>query len=149
MKIYLRANERIFINGAVLRVDRKVSIELLNDTTFLLENHVLQKEDADTPLKQLYFVVQMMLMDPSSKEQAMIVFREMVKELLDRISNEELLQGIKNVDLEVSSGNPFPALKIIRGLFPVEEEVLSPGAEISPAIIDEPEPMLAAAGMKG
>ena len=54
--LYLRANERIFINGAVFKVDRKVSIELLNDTTFLLENHILQKEDATTPLKQLYLL---------------------------------------------------------------------------------------------
>ena len=30
-KIFLKANERIFINGAVIRVDRKVSLELLND----------------------------------------------------------------------------------------------------------------------
>ena len=39
-KIFLKANERIFINGAVIRVDRKVSLELLNDVQFLLENHV-------------------------------------------------------------------------------------------------------------
>ena len=149
MKIYLRANERIFINGAVLRVDRKVSLELLNDTTFLLENHVLQKEDADTPLKQLYFVVQMMLMDPSSKEQAMGVFRDMVREMLDKITNEELLHGIKTVDLEVSSGNPFPALKVIRALFAVEEEILSEPAKANPAIMKEAAPVLAAAGMKG
>jgi len=149
MKIYLRANERIFINGAVLRVDRKVSLELLNDTTFLLENHVLQKEDADTPLKQLYFVVQLMLMDPSSKEQAITVFRDMVREMLDKITNEELLHGIKTVDVEVSSGNPFPALKTIRALFPVEEEILSPAVEPAPIIMKEAAPVLAAAGMKG
>ena len=42
LKISLKPNEKIYINGAVLRVDRKVSIELLNDVQFLLENHVLQ-----------------------------------------------------------------------------------------------------------
>ena len=33
LKISLRAGERLFLNGAVLRVDRKTQIELLNDVT--------------------------------------------------------------------------------------------------------------------
>lgn len=159
MKIYLRANERIFINGAVLRVDRKVSLELLNDTTFLLENHVIQKEDANTPLKQLYFVVQLMLMDPGAKDQAMEVFREMVKDMLATISNEELLNGIKAVDVDVSSGNPFPALKTIRALFPVEAEIMTTPEddasgeeeEIAPqaAVVADAARLPLVAGMKG
>ncbi len=66
MNITLRAGERIYINGAVLRVDRKATLELMNDATFLLETHVMKAEDATTPLRQIYFVVQVMLMDPTS-----------------------------------------------------------------------------------
>ena len=66
MNISLRADEKLYINGAVIRVDRKVSIELLNDVTFLLETHVMQASEATTPLKQIYFVIQIMLMDPSA-----------------------------------------------------------------------------------
>ena len=65
MHISLRAGEKFYINGAVLRVDRKVSIELLNDATFLLEAHVMHVEDVTTPLRQLYFIVQIMLMKSS------------------------------------------------------------------------------------
>ena len=64
MHISLRCGEKIYINGAVLRVDRKVSLELLNDATFLLEAHVMKVEDATTPLRQLYFIIQIMLMNP-------------------------------------------------------------------------------------
>ena len=70
MNITLRAGERLFINGAVIRVDRKATIELLNDVTFLLENHVMQADQATTPLRQVYFAVQVMLMDPSAKAAA-------------------------------------------------------------------------------
>ena len=49
MNITLRAGERFFINGAVIRIDRKATIELLNDVTFLLENHVMQAKDAIDP----------------------------------------------------------------------------------------------------
>ena len=65
MHISLRSGEKIYRNGAVVRVDRKVSIELLNDVTFLLEAHVMQPQDTNTPLRQLYFVVQTMLIDPA------------------------------------------------------------------------------------
>jgi flagellar protein FlbT len=66
MNITLRAGERLYLNGAVIKLDRKATIELLNDAAFLLENHVIQASDATTPLRQIYFVVQVMLMDPSA-----------------------------------------------------------------------------------
>jgi len=49
MHLSLRAGEKIYLNGAVIKVDRKVSIELLNDVTFLLEAHVLTTNDTTTP----------------------------------------------------------------------------------------------------
>ena len=66
MRISLRAGERVYINGAVLRASRKTTFELLNDATFLLEGHVIQPENATTPLKQLYFALQTLLIEPSS-----------------------------------------------------------------------------------
>ena len=76
LKISLKPNEKIYINGAVLRVDRKVSIELLNDVQFLLENHVLQADEASTPLRQLYFILQVMLINPEGADQARMMFRK-------------------------------------------------------------------------
>ncbi|MFO7460819.1 MAG: flagellar biosynthesis repressor FlbT, partial [Desulfatiglandales bacterium] len=62
LKISLKPNEKIYVNGAVLKTDRKVSLEFLNDVDFLLEAHVMQPEEAITPIRQLYFIVQVMLM---------------------------------------------------------------------------------------
>ena len=70
VSLNLRARERIFVNGAVLKVDRKVSLELLNDATFLLEAHVLQAEQATTPVRRLYFIAQAMLIDPTNARNA-------------------------------------------------------------------------------
>ncbi len=148
IKLYLRANERIFINGAVLRVDRKVSIELLNDTTFLLENHIMQKEDADTPLKQLYFVVQLLLMDPVNTEPSKKMFRTMIIDILETLENEDLKEGIKEVDIEVSTGKVFSALKMIRKLFPIEQLVLIPRTNLPESIAYSKEPAAADKGVK-
>lgn len=136
LRISLKSGERIFINGAVLRVDRKVALEFLNDVTFLLENHVLQPEDANTPLRQLYFIAQMMLINPEGAEQSMAMFRKSVIMLLNCFKNEEVLAELKRIDGMVTSGRAFDALKAIRSLYPIEDQVLN-NQEMSPATIEE------------
>ena len=79
MNITLRAGERFFINGAVIRIDRKASIELLNEVTFLLENHVMQAEEATTLVRQIYFAVQIMLMDPTAVASAAPLARSLIE----------------------------------------------------------------------
>ncbi|MCJ8520838.1 flagellar protein FlbT [Pseudorhizobium tarimense] len=136
LRISLKSGERIFINGAVLRVDRKVALEFLNDVTFLLENHVLQPEDANTPLRQLYFIAQMMLINPEGKEQSLVLFRKSVSMLLNCFQNEEILAELKRIDGMVASGRAFDALKAIRGLYPTEDRILN-SQEITPATIEQ------------
>ena len=63
-KINLRPNEKIYVNGAVFRFDRRTSIEFLNDVSFLLESHIMQLEDAVSPIQHLYYIIQIMLMAP-------------------------------------------------------------------------------------
>lgn len=128
LRISLKAGERIFINGAVLRVDRKVALEFLNDVTFLLENHVLQPEQATTPLRQLYFIVQMMLINPEGAEQSMGMFRKSVVMLLACFKNEEVQVELKHIDGMVTQGRAFEALKAIRALYPIEEQIISSSA---------------------
>ncbi|WP_105381493.1 flagellar biosynthesis repressor FlbT [Neorhizobium alkalisoli] len=135
LRISLKSGERIFINGAVLRVDRKVALEFLNDVTFLLENHVLQPEDATTPLRQLYFIAQMMLINPEGKEQSMTLFRKSVAMLLTCFHDDEVLAELKRIDGMVASGRAFDALKAIRALYPTEDRILN-NQEIAPATVE-------------
>lgn len=141
LKISLKPGERIFLNGAVIRVDRKVTIELMNDVHFLLEAHVLQAEDASTPLRQLYFVLQVMLMDPGAAADALKLFRQSLPMLLDAFSDERICAGLKNIDRLVGEGHVFDALKQIRGLYPLEARALADEAEER----GDPLPILAAA----
>jgi flagellar protein FlbT len=136
LRISLKSGERIFINGAVLRVDRKVALEFLNDVTFLLENHVLQPEQANTPLKQLYFIAQMMLINPEGSQQSMVMFRKSITMLLTCFQNEEVLAELKRIDGMVSTGRAFDALKAIRGLYPIEEKILN-NEEMTPAAVEQ------------
>ena len=123
-KISLRANERIYVNGAVIRVDRKTSLEFLNNVQFLLENHVLQAEDATTPLRQLYFMAQVILMSPKDADNARQLFRDSLNTLLATLENETLLSELKVIDQLVGEERIYDALKAIRALYPIEADIL-------------------------
>ena len=125
MNISLRADEKLYINGAVLRVDRKVTIELLNDVTFLLEAHVMQANDANTPLRQIYFVVQIMLMDPSAAPAALELSRKLIDAALRTFENRQILSGLKAIDGMVVCARYFDAMKALRALFPIEQAAMT------------------------
>jgi flagellar protein FlbT len=124
MNITLRAGERLFINGAVIRVDRKASIELLNDVTFLLENHVMQAKDATTLTRQIYFAVQIMLMDPSATATALPLARSLIDRALAAYRTPELVSGLEGVAQSLAKARNFHALKALRALFPLEDAEL-------------------------
>lgn len=117
MRFSLKAGERIFINGAVLTVSQKVTLSLLNDARFLLENHVLQLADATTPMRQLYFVVQSLLINPQEEEKGMVAFRKIYDALLVVTEDPNIKTQLKSAGDFVVAGRTFEALKVIRGLF--------------------------------
>lgn len=124
MHITLRPNEKLYLNGAVLRPDRKVTLELLNDATFLLEAHVMQPEDTNTPLKQLYFAAQVMLIDPDTADKTVMIFVEMLGKMLRTFTDPIILEGLRKcIDL-TEQDKIFDVLKIIRGLFDREATIM-------------------------
>lgn len=125
MRISLRAGEKIYVNGAVLRVDRKVALELINDVAFLLESQVMQVADATTPLRQLYFIVQLMLMSPHDVDEAKSVYREHRCALLTVTENADVLEGLDAVEDLIEAKRYYDALRKIRGLFDIELSILN------------------------
>jgi len=121
MHISLRAGERFYINGAVLRVDRKVSFELLNDATFLLDAHVMRVEEVTTPLRQLYFIVQIMLMNPADTPAATEMFEQALLATKAQFDEPAIRAGLESTERFVHENRKFDALKLIRKLLPLEQ----------------------------
>jgi flagellar biosynthesis repressor protein FlbT len=124
MKIHLKKGEKLYVNGAVLKVEQRCSIELLNNVTFLLEAHVMQSEMATTPFEQLYFVIQTILIDPENEALTRQMYWHLSDSLHVVLENSDLISGLKIVDEYIKSQRFFDALKIVRGLFPVEKTVI-------------------------
>ena len=130
LKISLKPNEKIYINGAVIRVDRKVTIELMNDVQFLLESHVIQADQASTPLRQLYFIVQIMLINPAGAAEAREMFRRSLPMLIASFDNQDICNSLKQIDRMVGEDEIYEALKAIRALYPLERKVLEGNDDI-------------------
>ena len=120
MFIHLKRGEKLYVNGAVLRIDRRASLEFLNDVTFLLENHVMQPEQATTPLKQLYFVAQSMLMEPANAPVTAEVYKHLSHRVHGSAPNTDVGSNLEEADRKVREGRYFDALKLLRSCFPSE-----------------------------
>lgn len=125
LQISLRPGERIYVNGAVLRVDRKVSLEFLNEVTFLLESHVLLPEETTTPLRQLYFIVQTILIDPSTANAARAILAKSFADLALAIESTPLRDALAKARELIDNDCVYEALKTIRALFPMEDQILA------------------------
>ena len=123
MFIHLKRGEKLYVNGAVLRVDRRTSLEFLNDVTFLLENHVMQAEDATTPIRQLYFVVQTMLMDPANAGMTAELYKHLSFRTRQAVPDDDAVKSQMDLaDRKVTEGRYFDALKHLRNCFLSEKQ---------------------------
>ena len=133
LRITLRGGERLFINGAVIRADRKVGLEFLNGTTFLLEQHFMKPEDATSPLAQFYFLIQSMLIDPGVGPQISANVSDALADLQSAKSDAAVVTGLKDVAGLLKQGRPLEALKRIRALLPLEAAAAEAGATQKPS----------------
>lgn len=114
LRLGLRAGEKVYINGAVLRVDRKVCIELLNDATFLLESHVMNANEATTSLRRLYFLVQGILMDPSIAEDLRPALAASIELIVREERDASTTESMRVVAQLLDEESYFAALKMLR-----------------------------------
>ncbi|GEM_PF-109171 len=134
IRISLRAGERVYVNGAVIRVDRKTTLEFLNNVVFLLEQHVMQEEDATTALRKLYFTVQKMLITPAAGFSARQEFYAQYLELItEHHEQEAMVSALDEIRRLVNIGRNFEALKRIRRLCEAEDAQLG----ITPAVSNQ------------
>lgn len=124
MFIHLKRGEKLYVNGAVLRVDRRTSLEFLNDVTFLLENHVMQADEATTPVRQLYFVVQTMLMEPANAGMTAELYKHLSFRTRQAVGDDAVQAQIDIADRKVAEGRYFDALKHLRSCFTMEKKTI-------------------------
>ncbi len=126
LKIQLRPQERVIINGAVIEghSDSRTEITVLNKVMIMRQKHIIKEKDADTPSKRLYFTLQMMYIDPDNIDDYRQHYQKFHKDLCETVTLPTLVNSLELIDRSVENNNFYDAMKICRELIKVEAELL-------------------------
>ncbi|MEX0322891.1 MAG: flagellar biosynthesis repressor FlbT [Puniceicoccaceae bacterium] len=123
LKLKLRANEKVYINGALLENgDSASEIQILNRVPILREKDILLEKDADTPCKRVYFVVQTLYFKPLDESS---VIQLLSKLSIDIVKAAPSTAGHFDAIFNwVGKGKFYNALKEVKELIKYEETLL-------------------------
>lgn len=129
LKISLKPGERFAINGAVIsNGDKRASLVLQNKAAILRERDIIQAEDVNTPLKRIYFPIQMMYLDEGNAAKYYHDFQSRMEEFMDVMSRPEIISLCVKINKDVANKDYYGALKTCRSMFELEEQLLQVNA---------------------
>lgn len=130
LRISLRNDEPLIVNGAVLRAVGRTDLVLENDATILRGRDVMKPQDANTPARRLYFACMMAYIDPANREQHQVALLEKLEALLTALRSPEAKAVCVAFAEKVAVGDFYHALTECRWLIDYETEAL---ARLAPA----------------
>ena len=126
LKLTLRPGEKLVINGAVVQNgDRRATMVVQNRASILREKDILKPEDANTPVRRIYFAIMMLYLDERGEKQWMQEFTVRMTEFFNVLSNADAISDCVNIIKQVQSRQYYKALLTCRKLMPFEEERLN------------------------
>lgn len=147
LKLTLKPRERFVINGAVVvNGERRSHLLIQNNVSILREKDVMQEVDANTPVRRIYFAVQMLYLDEANRDAYFEVFEKRLDEFLGAIRDREARARCASILSDVQNGNFYRALSTCKKLFSFEEERLNYVPKSGPAEDDMPQLQRAVGG---
>ncbi|HEX2594447.1 MAG TPA: flagellar biosynthesis repressor FlbT [Rhizomicrobium sp.] len=126
LKLSLKPGERFVLNGAVLaNGDKRTSLVLQNKACVLREKDIMQPDDANTPVRRIYFPIMMMYLEPDRIEPNYNEFAIRMTEFMGAIRDRTALALCVEISRDVMSGAYYKALMQCKRLFDFEQERLN------------------------
>ena len=122
LKITLKPRERMIIGGAVVtNGETKCDLIIENKVPLLREKNILSEEDADTPGRRIYFVIQLMDIDEENLASYHKTYWELVAEFIQAAPST--VEMIKQISEHIINNRYYLALKLAGKLIEFEQEV--------------------------
>ena len=124
LKITLKPNERIIIDGAVI-TNGKSSSDLIieNNVPVLREKNIMSERDAYSPCRRIYFVIQLMYVNEQSLKTYHDMYWDLVRDILEVAPS--MLDFIDRISDHILNKDYYQALKMAITLIDYEEEVIN------------------------
>jgi flagellar biosynthesis repressor protein FlbT len=138
LKLSLKPHEKFVVNGAVMvNGDRKAEFVIQNRASILREKDIMQPDEAETPLKRVYFPIQMMYLESASGGGHLDdYYAEYISRMTDFMgvtTSKEVLAQCVSISRDVLGGQYYRALMTCRKLFDYERKLLTYVSESVPA----------------
>ena len=122
LKLSLKPGEKFVLNGAVLtNGDRRVSLVIENKASILRDRDIMQADEANTPVKRIYFPIMMLYLDPEQTEKYYDEFVNRMSEFMSAVTDREALATCVAISRDVLQGQYYQALIKCRQLFDFEQ----------------------------
>lgn len=143
LKLNLRTNERIVINGAVITALKPTSILINNQVAMLLERQIMRPENANTPARHIYFAIQCAYMAEAGEKPRFLASTDSyISDFAQATTLPQVLDLLGQIRRHVAAGAYYDALKLCLSLMDIEDRLFNikaPDAETQGAEIPEPE----------
>ncbi|MBU4315993.1 MAG: flagellar biosynthesis repressor FlbT [Proteobacteria bacterium] len=125
LKITLKPEEKMIVGNAVISnagsSDSYISIE--NNATILREKNILSEKEANTPCKQIYFIIQLMYIDQINLPLHQNNYWKIIKQVSQAAPSTIPL--IDEMNQHILKDDFYQALKAGRKLIDYEAEILN------------------------
>ena len=123
LRIELKPRERFILGGAVIQNgDARSEWVLENNVPILRGKNIMSLEEADTPCKRVYFLIQLMYVEGGNLEGHQDTYWELVRDIVRAAPS--LLGPIDAINEHLVGGRYYEALKLTRKLINEEERLI-------------------------
>jgi flagellar protein FlbT len=125
LKLTLRPRERFVLNGSVLtNGDRRSDLIVENQVSLLRERDVLQPDEADTPMKRIYFTIMMMYLDGGLEGDYYDQFTDLMTDFMCAVTTKGVVEKCHRILDDVHEQRFYTAMMMSKALLPFEKERL-------------------------
>jgi flagellar biosynthesis repressor protein FlbT len=123
LKITLKPGEKMIIGGAVItNANTKTQLVIENRVPILRQKDILNEENADTPAKRVYFIIQLMYIDEANLVNYHDTYWRLVRDLLKVAPLT--LPVIDQISEFIVNRDYYHAMKTAKKLIAHEEEAI-------------------------
>ncbi|WP_029008752.1 flagellar biosynthesis repressor FlbT [Azospirillum halopraeferens] len=125
LKLRLKPSERVVINGCVVQNEnRRYTLTVSNFAQIIRGSDILQEEDARTPVRRAYFLIQSMLLDPRFASTGMGLVTDTMAGLYTAFLRPDIRDGIARSMGHVGERDYYKALVALRPVMEYEDTLL-------------------------
>lgn len=120
--IDLKPGEKILVGTAVITNDsQRTRLHIAGDAPILREKDIMREDEADSPCRRIYFLIQCMYIAPRPDEYFEKYFA-MIREIQEAAPSTTLF--FADINQKILGGQYYQAMKLAKDLIKYEDELI-------------------------